>query len=176
MQATIRFSLILGLAAALAPAAAAQALKVGVFDAQLVSESTDMGKRIQTALTAFTQRKENEIAEMQQKVSAMRKELSQQSLSLSAERRVALEKDIQRNMLDLQSAQESASRELELEYTTATSEFREKLVSAVGAFGQDEGFSLILDRSQVAWSDQAIDVTSAIVDRFNRMFPAVAEE
>jgi len=155
---------------AAAPVAEAQTPKIGVFDAQAVSENTEMGKRIQAELTAFTEGKEAEIAERQQQVTELRNQLTQQSLSLSAERRAALEKGIQRQLLELQSFQETANRELELEYASATKEFQEKLIVTVDTFGKDEGFSLILDRSQVAWFAASIDVTSAIVDRFNRMF------
>jgi len=154
-----------------APAARAQAVRVGVFDAQAVSENTELGKRIQADLTAFTENKETEIGQRQERLAEMRQQLAQQSLSLSAEKRATLEKDIQRNLLDLQSFQETASRELELEYSSATKDFQDKLLLAVRTFGTDEGFALLLDRSQVAWAASAIDVTSAIVDRFNRMFP-----
>jgi outer membrane protein len=161
---------------AVATVAQAQTLKIGVFDAQSVSENTEMGKRIQADLTAFTERKETEIGERQQQVTALREQLSQQSLSLSSDKRAALEKDIQRHLLELQSFQEAANRELELEYASATKDFQEKLIVTVDTFGKDEGFSLILDRSQVAWFDASIDVTSAIVDRFNRMFAIEAPE
>lgn len=155
---------------ALAPVARAQTGKIGVFDAQAVSENTEMGKRIQAELTAFTEHKEAEINERQAQLKELRDQLAQQSLSLSPDKRAALEKDIQRQMLELQSFQETANRELELEYSSATKEFQEKLIIAVDTFGKDESFSLILDRSQVAWFDASIDVTSAIVDRFNKMF------
>ena len=49
-------------------------------------------------------------------------------------------------------------------------EFQEKLIVTVQSFGSDEGFSLILDRSQVAWFDNSIDLTAAMIDRFNGMF------
>ena len=155
---------------AVASVAQAQTVKIGVFDAQSVSENTEMGKRIQAELTAFTERKETEIGERQQRATELRNQLAQQSLSLSSDKRAALEKEIQRHLLELQSFQESANRELELEYASATKEFQEKLIVTVDTFGKDEGFSLILDRSQVAWFDASIDVSSAIVDRFNRMF------
>lgn len=165
------------LALALAgPAVRAQAAKIGVFDAQAVSENTELGKRIQAQLTAFTEGKEAEIGSRQERLADMRQQLATQSLSLSADKRAALEKDIQRNLLDLQSFQETASRELELEYASATKDFQEKLLLAVRSFGSDEGFELLLDRSQVAWAASAIDVTSAIVDRFNRMFPVEPTE
>lgn len=156
--------------------ASAQDIKLGVFDAQAVSENSEMGKRIQAVLTAFTEGKEGEILQRQQRVAQMRKQLSEQSLSLSADKRGELEKSIQRQILELQSFQEAASKELELEYGTATKEFQDKLVLAIDTFGKDEGFAVILDRSQVAWFNSAIDVTSAVIDRFNRMFPDTAAE
>jgi outer membrane protein len=163
------------LAAAVTAGPAAAETKIGVFDAQAVSENTELGKRIQTQLSAFTDKKETEIKALQEQVSEMRKQLSQQSLSLSADKRTELEKGVQRKLVELQSFQEAANRELELEYGAATREFRDKLVVAIEAFGKEEGFGLILDRSQVAWATTAIDVTAAIVDRFNKMFPVAAE-
>ena len=153
----------------------AQSSRIGVFDAQAVSENSELGQRIQADLTAFTDGKEAEISRRQERLAVMRKDLSQQSLSLSSEKRAAQEMQIQRQMLDLQTFQEAASRELELEYGSATADFREKLIATVASFGGDEGFSLILDRSQIAWAAVGIDVTSGIIDRFNRMFPVGPE-
>jgi outer membrane protein len=172
MNAIKRVLLFFALALTVVGVASAQAAKVAVFDAQAVSENTEMGKRIQAELTAFTERKEAEIATRQQRVSEMRSQLTQQSLSLSAEKRSEMEKDIQRQMLELQSMQEAATRELELEYASATKDFQDKLILAIENFGREEGFALILDRSQVAWFNASVDVTSAVIDRFNRMFPA----
>ena len=168
-RALVGCGLILALAAA--TPASAQATRVGVFNAQAVSENTEMGKRVQAELTAFTEGKESEIAARQQKVAGMRDRLTQQALSLSSDKRAALEKDIQLQALDLQSFQEAATRELELEYQSATREFQEKLIATIETFGADEGFTIILDRSQVAWAHATTDVTSALIDRFNAMFP-----
>ena len=74
----------------------------------------------------------------------------------------------------VQSMQEAASRELELEYQSATKEFQEKLILAIETFGRDEGFTMILDRSQVAWFNASVDVTSGVIDRFNKMFTVTA--
>ncbi len=165
----------LALVLSTALAAQAQSLKVGVFDAQAISENSDMGKRIQAVLTAFTEAKEAEIGQRQERLAVMRTDLNQQALSLSPEKRAMQEKQIQLQMLELQSFQEAASRELELEYGSATSDFREKLIATVASFGGDESFSLILDRSQIAWAAAGIDVTSAVIDRFNSLFPVEPE-
>lgn len=171
---------VLGSCAALSVAASlpvpAQDVKVGVFDAQTVSENTEMGKQIQARLTAFTEEKEAEIGARQERLKELNQQLARQSLSLSADKRAALEKDIQRHRLELQTFQEAATRELDLEYASATKEFQEKLIVTVETFGEDEGFTIILDRSQVAWATPAVDVTTAIVDRFNRIFPVTEDE
>ena len=83
-----------------------------------------------------------------------------------------MEKDIQRRVLFLEAAQETATREMQLELAAAKMLFEEKLLIAVQEFGKSEEFSLILDRSLVAWADKTVDVTGALVDVFNRMFPA----
>jgi Skp family chaperone for outer membrane proteins len=170
-------AIILTLFLALTAGATLQAQdKVGVFNAQLISENTEIGKGIQETLNAFTEVKEADITSRQTVIQDLRQQLSTQALSLSADRRAELEKDIQLRMLDLQSFQEAATRELELEYNSATKDFQEKLAVAVETFGTDEGFAVLFDRSQVAWVDNGIDVTSAHVDRFNKMFPAAAGE
>jgi len=150
----------------------AQDLRVGVFDPQRVSEETDLGKQLQGELGAFQTEKQNEIESKRQQIQTMQEQLRTQELSLSSATRTKMEKDIQRRVLFLEAAQETATREMQLELAAAKMLFEEKLLIAVQEFGKSEGFSLILDRSLVAWADQTVDVTSALIDVFNRMFPA----
>jgi outer membrane protein len=162
------------LALALVPQAAAQSSKIGVFDPQRVSEETALGRQVQADIGAFREQKQSEISAKQDQLEELEKQLGQQSLSLSSERRSQMERDIQRLRLDIQSLTETATRELQLELGAASDDFQRKLLAAVESFGKDEGFSLLLDRSLVAWSAEAIDVTGAIVERFDRLFPGTA--
>jgi outer membrane protein len=152
----------------------AQDLRVGVFDPQRVSEETELGKQLQAELGAFQTEKQNDIESKRQQIQTMQEQLRTQELSLSSATRTKMEKDIQRRVLFLEAAQETATREMQLELAAAKMLFEEKLLIAVQEFGKSEGFSLILDRSLVAWADQTVDVTSALIDVFNRMFPADA--
>jgi Skp family chaperone for outer membrane proteins len=151
--------------------ATAQMAKLAVFDPQRVSEETALGKRVQARLKAFQEVKQGEIDAKEQKIKDLQRELSEKALSLSADKRGEMERDIQRRALDLQSAREAATREFQLEIQSAQNEFQEKLIVAVEAFGRDEGLDLILDASLAAWSTPGVDVTTAIIDRFDRMFP-----
>jgi len=159
-----------------AGAAQAQSMKIAVFDPQRVSEETAEGKRIKAQLEGFQQAKQQELAAIQTEVQGMRKQLTEQALSLSADRKSKLEKDIQRKMMELQSAEESANREFQLEISEAQQRFQGQLLQVIDQFGRDEGFDLILDAGSVAFASPAIDVTTAIVDRFDRAHPAGGAE
>jgi Skp family chaperone for outer membrane proteins len=164
-------ALVVGLG--MATSAAAQQ-KLGIFDAARVSEETHEGKQVQARLEGFRSAKQAEIVGLEQRLGDMQNQLTAQALSLSAEKRAELEKAIQRKALEVNQKREGATREMQIEIAEAQDQFQEKLLAVIRGFGDDEEFSLILEMSLVAYADQSADVTTAIVDRFNRQFPGAA--
>jgi len=160
-----------GIALAQAPAAAS---KVGVFDAGRVSEETDEGKRIAGQLNALQEKKRGELAAKEKAVGDLQQQLQAQGLSLSADKRQQMEKDLQKAGLELNQFRETARNELQMEVQEAQERFQSQLLAVVEQFGRDEGFDLVLEKSLVAYASKAVDVTTAIVDRFNKMIPAQA--
>ncbi len=156
-------------------AQAAGPTRIGVFDAQRVSEETAEGKRVQARLTAFSEKKRAEIAAKEKETQDLQDKLNAQALSLSPEKRTGMEKDLQKKMLELNQAKEGAQREMQLEVSDAENSFREKLLAAVESFGREEGFAIVLERGAAIYVHPSSDVTTAIVDRFNKMFPVTAE-
>ncbi len=160
-------------ACALAPGGVrAETLRLAVFDPQRVSEETDVGRGVQAELTALRDRKQAEITQQEREISDLQKQLSQQELSLSPDRRSTMERDIQSKLLRLQSARELAGRELQIQVAAAQSRFEDKLLQAVQVFGKEQGYTVVLTRDLVAWADATVDVTDRIIARFNEMFPA----
>jgi outer membrane protein len=150
-------------------------IKVAVFDPQRVSEETEVGRLVQVELTQLRDRKQSEIATMELGIQELQTTLSQQELSLSADRRSQMEREIQTAMLQLQSAREVAGRELQMQVAAAQSSFEDKLLRAVQAYGREEGMTLVLARDLVAFADGTIDSTDAIIQRFNQMFPGTGQ-
>ncbi|HEX6851595.1 MAG TPA: OmpH family outer membrane protein [Candidatus Polarisedimenticolaceae bacterium] len=173
MSKTVGLTLAAFTLAAL-PAFAQGATKIAVFDAGRISEETDEGKRIAGQLTSLQDKKRAELQEKQKKVADIQQQLQAQALSLSAEKRQALEKEGQKLALELNQAQESARNELQIEVQEAQNRFQNQLLQVVEQFGRDEGFDLILEKSLVAYAASSIDVTTALVDRFNKLIPAPA--
>ncbi|HVQ34951.1 MAG TPA: OmpH family outer membrane protein [Candidatus Bathyarchaeia archaeon] len=170
--------LILTLLAATGLARAQSAgMKIGVFDANRVSEESDEGKRIAARLTALGDKKKGEITAKEKEISDLRQQLESQTLSLSPEKQNQLQKDIQKKGLELQQAQESARNEFQIEVSEAQNKFQEQLLRVINQFGRDEGFTLVLERATggVAFAAESIDVTTAIVDKFNQMVKPPAD-
>jgi outer membrane protein len=152
-------------------------MKIGVFDANRVSEESDEGKRIAARLTAFGDRKKAELTTKEKEIADLRQQLESQTLSLSPEKQTQLQKDIQKKGLELQQNQESARNEFQIEVSEDQNNFQEQLLRVINQFGRDEGFTLVLERATggVAFAAESIDVTTAIVDKFNQMVKAPAE-
>jgi len=153
------------------------ALKVGVFDANRVSEETDEGKRIAAKLSAFGDKKKAELVAKEKEIADLRTQLDSQNLSLSPEKQQQMQKDVQKKGLELQQGQEAARNEFQIEVSEAQNKFQEQLIRVISQFGRDEGFTLVLERSTggVAFASESIDVTTAIVDKFNEMVKAPAD-
>jgi Skp family chaperone for outer membrane proteins len=146
--------------------------KVGIFDAQRVSMETVEGQRLQAQLDGLRSSKQAELKALDDQITLLREQLSQQALSLSAQRRAALELDIQRKTLEFSNANELASQELQLELNNAMSQFNDLLLLTIDQFGREEGFDILFDSSVVAWSSDSLDVTTALIDSVNDRFPA----
>lgn len=161
--------LIVGAGAALAQA---PPLKIGVFDADRVMNETEEGKRVQVKLTAFRDKKAGEIAAKEKEVAELNNRLQTQALSLSPDARSALEKDVQKKALEVNQARESAQRELQMEVADAQNAFQQQFLQVVEQFGNEEGFTLIFEKSFAAFASKSVEVTTALVERFNRIYPA----
>lgn len=175
-----RIFTVLAILAAATGAAWAQtppAMKVGIFDANRVSEETDEGKRIAAKLSKFGEQKKAELAAKEKEIGDLRAQLESQTLSLSPEKTQQIQKDVQKKGLELQQAQEAARNEFQIEVSEAQNKFQEQLIRVINTFGREEGFTLVIERSSggIAFASESIDVTTAIVDKFNEMVKGPAD-
>lgn len=155
--------------------AGAQALKLGVFDPQRVSEESLEGKRIQAKLEAMREQRQSEIAGEEAKIAELQQQLSQQALSLSLEKRNQKEIEIQKRVLEVNARKDLMTKSFQLEIAAEESQFNEKLRSVLSQFAKDEEFSIILEIAAVAFAAAPVDVTTAIIDRFNKLYPGTAD-
>ena len=179
MRRSRRFGLALlmiGWVLAMLPSVHGQtsSLKLGVFDPQRVSEETIEGKRIQAVLTEIRTKTEKGIEDQTTRLAELQQQLEQQGLSLSEERRATLEIEVQQRLLELNNSKDIATRGFQLQIQLAEARFNEKLRNVINEFARNEGFTVILESGSVAFAASTIDVTTAVIDLFDKMHPASA--
>jgi Skp family chaperone for outer membrane proteins len=147
----------------------AQEAKIGVFEFSRVAGETAEGQRIQKTLKDFQESKQAALADKEKELKALNDQLTAQALSLSPERRGAMEKDLQKKQNELQTSRESAQREWQIEFNEAQSAFQEKVISTVEAMGREGKYLLILERDQCVFAGETADITPLIIARLNAM-------
>ena len=149
-------------------------MKIGVFDPQRVSEETAEGKKIQTSLASLRDAKAAEIKVKADAVQAIAEQLQTQGLSMSADRRTELQMEAQQLNLELENARKLAAQELQLQVQAAQVKFEEQLRIAIEQFARSGGYDLILDTTVVSFGSPKVDITTGIIDAFDRVATAMA--
>jgi outer membrane protein len=168
----------LGLAAAWvagAQSAAPAPMKIGIINIQSAIVSTKDGQKaagdLQTRFTpkkAELEKKQTEIAELQDKLSKGRN-------TLSEEARQGMVRDIDAKTKSLTRATEDAQAEWDQEQQRIFNEMGGKMLALLDKYGKENAYSIILDvssqQSPVLFASNSIDVTKDMVELYDKNAP-----
>ncbi len=143
--------------------ARAQALKIGVFDAQRISEETAEGAKIKARLRRIQEDKQAELKKMQEELQKLQQQFVATASSLSDEKRKQLGIRIQRKQIELEAAQKSANQELQVEVEQAQAEWQQRVLRAVQEYGKAHGYVLILPVEVIGYAAPSIDLTDELI-------------
>ncbi|MBP7146190.1 MAG: OmpH family outer membrane protein [Acidobacteria bacterium] len=161
-----------GLLALASAPARAQETKIGVFDAQRITQETAEGARIQARLNSLKDRKRQDLEKVQQELEKLRQEFTNTAISLSEDKRKELGLKIDRKQIELEGMEKQATRELQMEAEQAQESWQRQVLEAVAAFGKQNGFTLILPVEVVGYYSQAVDVTEQLIKTVDAAKPA----
>jgi len=161
--------LTMALAALVASAAVAEAqtLKIGTFDPDRIAAETAEGARIKARLSSFQNTKRAELEAIQQEVERLQQEVVNTAASLSSDRRKELLISIRKKQAELESLQKVATQELQIEVEEAELEWQNRVLSQVRRLGNEQSYTMILQRDLVAFSTPLIDVTDELIARID---------
>ncbi|MEW5807542.1 MAG: OmpH family outer membrane protein [Acidobacteriota bacterium] len=145
-------------------------VKIGVFDSQRVSEETEEGKKYAQELERTRNAKLAEIEAKQKAIGDLQSQLSAQEISLSAEKRETMLKEIQKKNVELQRLRDDASREFQNELLEAQKKFQDELIRIVEEIGREHGFALIFEKIQCIYYSGAVDITNRVIEKFNQSY------
>jgi outer membrane protein len=166
--------LLLTFGATSLPAQPAETPKVGVFDPETVWKLTEVGKKYNQDLNDARDRLQAEIDKKQAEIDALKDKLRQQQQSLSEDKAAQMQKDIQNKMIELNRLNDDATREMKSQLNDVQNRFQQMLVETLEVYGKERNFTLVLDKSVIAYNSPQVDVTQDLIQKFNDMHKAAA--
>jgi len=148
-------------------AAAQERVKIGFIDVQRVIAESQPGKRAKDRFQAQVKKAEADIQKERQELERIKADIDKKGPLLKEEERRNMEADFQKRSVNLQRTMGDYQQELRQKESEMMSEILKELESVVGEVGKADKFTLILERSQILYSDQGIDITNKVIESYN---------
>jgi len=161
--------LTLSLLGASAARAQGEAMKIGVFDPDVLWAQTDIGKKYNTDLSVTRDRLQAQIDKKTDELQTTRSKLRQQQQSLSVDKVTEMQQDILSKETELDRLNEDATKEMKFQVGRFQGRFQEMLAKTIDVFGKEKGYTLILTRGAVVYSASSIDINQYLIAKFNEM-------
>jgi outer membrane protein len=169
----------LALAAAVAlgaaPALAQKATPVtgALVDSQKIFRNALAFKNAREQLDKVRAGYQSEVAKEEEKLRAEEQELTRQRAVLAPEAFDAKQREFQRRVAEVQRQVQERSRALEQSFNNARGEVSKVLVAIVGEMATERNYNLVLDRSQVVFGNDKLDITDEVLKRLDQRLPSV---
>ena len=152
------------------PVGAEEGVRVGFVDLQRAIRESEPGKRANRQFQADVKRIEAGLLKEKQQLERLRSDIDKKGLLLKEQERRNLEKKFQRGFRDYQRVMNDTREELRQREGEMTAEILKELEKVVTEIGKEEKFTLIIERSQVLYTDQGVDITDRVIERYDRRF------
>ncbi|HEX7082370.1 MAG TPA: OmpH family outer membrane protein [Gammaproteobacteria bacterium] len=150
------------LAVLVAAPAAAQDLKIGYVNFELLVRESPQYEQSAATLRTEAARIESEIMTMQQRLDEARQRLERDASVLSQQERADLEREVRDLARDVQRAIEEGRQDLSIRENEELDRIGRLVLEAIQAYGRSESYDLILRAA--AYVDEDLDVTDAILE------------
>ena len=147
---------------------AQETIKIGFVDIQRVISESQAGRRARDRFQNQIKKAEADIVKERQDIERLKSDLEKKGPLLKEEERRNLESDLQKRSVTLQRSMADHQQELRAKNNEMMSEILKELEKIVNEVGKADKFTLILERSQILYSDQGIDITSKVIETYNR--------
>jgi outer membrane protein len=164
----VNYWLVLFLTLVCIPAVGAQErVKIGFIDIQRAISDSNAGKRAKERFQAQVKKAEAELLKEKTELERLKADLDKKGPLMKEEERRNLEADLQRRYVNYQRTMTDQQQELRQKEGALTGDILKELEKIVNEIGKADKFTLILERNQILYSDQGIDVTNKVIEVFN---------
>ena len=146
---------------------AQERVKIGFIDIQRAISDSNAGKRAKERFQAQVKKAEGELLKEKTELERLKADLDKKGPLMKEDERRNLEVDLQRRYVSYQRTMTDQQQELRQKEGALTGDILKELEKIVNEIGKSDKFTLILERNQILYSDQGIDVTNKVIEVFN---------
>jgi outer membrane protein len=149
------------------PAVVSAQVKIGFIDVQRAISESVAGKRAREKFQLQVKKAESDLLKEKSELERMKAELDKKGPLLKEDEKRNLEGDLQKRYVTYQRSMTDQQQDLRQKEGEMTADILKDLEKIVNEVGKAEKFTLILERSQILYSDQGIDITNKVIEVFN---------
>ena len=142
-------------------------VKIGFIDVQRAISESQAGKRAKDKFQAQVKKAEADLLKEKTDLERLKGELDKKAPLLKEDEKRNLEGDLQRRYVNYQRSMADQQQELRQKEGEMTADILKELEKIVNEVGKAEKFTLILERSQILYSDQGVDITNKVIEVYN---------
>ena len=143
-------------------------IKVGVFDLQRVINESKAGKKAKARFRDQVKKAEADLLKEKKAVERLKSDIDKKGPLLKPQERKNLEREFQRRAKGFQRRMRDHQEELQQREGEMTAEIINGIRKVVLEFGKKENFTLIFERGGVLYYNEAVNLTKAVIDLYDR--------
>lgn len=163
-------------AQAAAPGPGSLSGKIAVIDVERILTDSEAGKKALTELTALQKTKQEQGQALQAEINTLKQKALDGKLALAEDKLRGIEREVEEKTIALQRFSDDATRELTKRRDEILGAVEAGIFPIINVVGKEGGYTLIFNkfRSGLLYADEAVDITEAVITRYNASAPAPA--
>ncbi len=149
------------------PVRSQEGVKIGFVDLERALSESRAGRSALEKFQAEVRETESSLLKEKQDLDRLRSDINKKGLLLKEVERRNLEKEFQRRVRNYQRGMRDSQEELNQRKNELMADILKGLEKVVTEVGKKGKFTLILERSQVLYTDQGVDITDTVISRYD---------
>lgn len=146
---------------------AANVAKIGVIDLQKILATSTSGKAIQAQLKSQKDKMESDLKKKGSEIEKISKRLERESMVMSKEMREEKEREQRIKINDFKTLQKKFRSDLQKLEGRLMNQLQKDIKGLVDAIGKKKGYLLIINKYNVIYSPDSIDITNDLIKQLN---------
>ncbi len=145
----------------------AQSAKVGFVDVGRILEDSPQATAARQELQNEFAPRNKQLEELHKEITKLEEQLANDGDVMSEERRVALERNVQRRKRDFVRARDEVREDLAIRRNEELGKLQEEVNAVVENIAKEDGFDLILTQAVTLYASSRIDITERVLKKLS---------